>query len=73
MHNRRGGKFRCYVQLLRGNALFLWRHEDTSSSRLLSDDIEWCRLCEGLVGAFIQVESDVSEVDGLFVGFDGDP
>ena len=31
------------------------------------------RLCEELVGAFVQVEGDVQEVDGLFVGFDGDP
>ena len=38
LHNRRVAQFRCLVQLLRSNALFLLRHEDTSSSRLLSDD-----------------------------------
>ena len=38
LQNRRGGKFKCFVELLRSNALFMWRHEDTSSSRLLSDD-----------------------------------
>ena len=31
------------------------------------------KLCEGLVGVFVQVESDVKEGDGLFVGFSGDP
>ena len=38
-HNRRGDKFQCFVhQLLRSNALFLWRHEDTSLLCLLSND-----------------------------------
>ena len=30
------------------------------------------RLCVGLVGAVVQVESDVQEADDLFVCFDGD-
>ena len=38
LQNRRGGNFQCFVQLLRSNALFLWRHADTSSLPLLSDD-----------------------------------
>ena len=38
LHDRCGGKFSFFVQLLCSNALFLWRHEDTSSLRLLSDD-----------------------------------
>ena len=38
LHNRRGGKFQRFVHLLRSNTLFLWRHEDTSSLRLLTDD-----------------------------------
>ena len=38
LHNRRGGNFQCFVQLLRSNASFLWRHADTSSLPLLSDD-----------------------------------
>ena len=33
LHNRRSGKFQCFVQLFRGKALFLWRHEDMSSLR----------------------------------------
>ena len=37
-HDRLDGKFKCFVQLLCSNALFLWRHEDTSSFRLFSDD-----------------------------------
>ena len=41
----------------------------------LAVDVLYCgvRICEGLVGAFVQVESDIQEVDDLFVGFDGDP
>ena len=31
------------------------------------------KLCEELVGVFVQVESDVKEGDGLSVGFGGDP
>ena len=31
------------------------------------------KLCEGLVGVFVQVEGDVKEGDGLSVGFGGDP
>ena len=38
MHNKCGGKFRCFVQLLRSNALFLWRYEDTSSLPMLTND-----------------------------------
>ena len=41
----------------------------------LAVDVLQCgvRICEGPVGAFVQVESDVQEDDDLFVGFDGDP
>ena len=38
MHNKCGGKFRYFVQLLRSNALFLWRYEDTSSLPMLTND-----------------------------------
>ena len=38
LHNRRGGRLICFVQLSRSNALFLWLHEDTSSLHSLSDD-----------------------------------
>ena len=38
LHNKHGGKFNCFVQLLRSNTLFLWGGGGTSSLRLLSDD-----------------------------------
>ena len=39
LHNRLRGKLKkLKVQLLRSNALFLCRHEDTSSLRLFSDE-----------------------------------
>ena len=38
MHYRRGGKLKLFVQLLRSNALSLWRQEDMSSLRLLSGE-----------------------------------
>ena len=36
LHYRCGRKFKLFVQLLRSNALSLWRQEDMSSLRLLS-------------------------------------
>ena len=30
MHTRHGGKFKCFVQLLHSNTLFLWQHDKVS-------------------------------------------